>query len=439
LTVGAALRRRRAVAVALAPALLAVAACSASSSDDDGDVGREDPLVSETTAVSAVTTTTIPPPAGTLDQVQLSVQEIAAVDRPTALAARPSSPDLYVAEKGGRVRIIDVTEATPRSRARYQLFNTPVLDLSDEVRDEGNEQGLLGLAFSSDGRMLYVNFTAEPDGRTVVLEYEMSERSSNGTVDTGSRRQLLEVPQPAANHNGGNLVTGPDGYLYIGMGDGGGGGDPEGHGQDLSTLLGSILRIDPYAGTEGSAAYGIPAGNPFAGSEDAAPETWIYGVRNPWRFSFDRDSGDLWVADVGQSSWEEIDLLPSAGGFDAGRGANLGWDEMEGTHPFDGGSNPGGAVLPIYEYSTEEGCSIIGGYVYRGDAVPPLQGTYLFADYCTVGVRGIQVDGTTVIDERTWDLPAQQVQSFGQDNDGELLLLLTGGQVLKLVAPDADV
>jgi glucose/arabinose dehydrogenase len=358
---------------------------------------------------------------------------VAVLEEPTAFAARPSGPNLYVAEKGGRIRVIEVTEATSTTRARYQLLRTPLLDLSDEVTDRETEQGLLGLAFSSDGRSLYVSFTAEPDGRSVVLEYRMGDRA---TVDTSTRRELLEVEQPFDNHNGGNLVTGPDGYLYIGLGDGGGGGDPLETGQDPTTLLGSILRVDPEA-PSGDLPYGIPAGNPFADGEDGARETWLYGVRNPWRFSFDRATGDLWVADVGQSSREEIDFLPAVGGFDAGRGANLGWNEMEGSEPFEGGSNPEGAILPVYEYGRDGGCSITGGYVYRGDVLPPLQGAYLYADYCSAGIRAIQIDGQQqVIDDRTFDLPVDQVQSFGQDNDGELYVLLAGGPVLKLVSPE---
>jgi glucose/arabinose dehydrogenase len=303
-----------------------------------------------------------------------------------------------------------------------------VLDLSDEVIDQG-ERGLLGLAFSSDGRDLYVNLTAEPDGRTLVLQYTLGDRT---TVDLDSRRQLLEVEQPAANHNGGHLALGPDGYLYVGLGDGGGAGDPDGNGQDPSTLLGSILRIDPQGATD-EEPYAVPAGNPFADGADGAPEVWLYGVRNPWRFSFDSVTGDLWVADVGQGEWEEITRLPANGGFEAGRGANLGWDRMEGTHEFEG-PNPAGAVLPLHEYSHDDGsCSITGGFQYRGTAMAELRGSYLFADYCTPGVRAIQLDVNTVIAERTWDVVGQGVVSFGEDQDGELFVLLESGPVLKLV------
>jgi glucose/arabinose dehydrogenase len=419
----------RVLAVALA-ATVAVAACSGDDSDDAATTTTA-PSTTDTGEPGS-TSSSAPLAEGTLDDVELDVQEIAEVDTPTALAARPSSPDLYIAEQGGKVRIVKVTTPEGGTTPRYQLQTTPVLDLSDEVIDEG-ERGLLGLAFSSDGRKLYVDLTAEPDGRTLVLEYELGDRT---TVDRSSRRELLEVEQPAANHNGGNLVLGPDGYLYVGLGDGGGAGDPDGNGQDPDTLLGSILRIDPAGGTDDE-PYAIPAGNPFADGRDGAPEVWLYGVRNPWRFSFDSITGDLWVADVGQGDWEEIDRLPANGGFDAGRGANLGWDRMEGTHEFEG-ENPPGAVLPVYEYSHDDGCSITGGYQYRGDAIAELQGSYVFADYCAAGLRAIQLDGRTVIDERTWDLPLSEVQSFGQDEDGELFVLLGSGPVLKLVPADED-
>ncbi len=310
------------------------------------------------------------------------------------------------------------------------MQTTPLLDLSGDVINEG-ERGLLGMAFSSDGRKLYLDYTRQPDGHTMVVEYELGD---GATIDRGSRRELLMVEQPFANHNGGQLVVGPDGFLYVGLGDGGSGGDPQGNGQNPETLLGSILRIDPEGGGGEGPAYGIPPGNPFADGANGAPETWLYGVRNPWRFTFDSGTGDLWVADVGQNAFEEVDRLPGNGGFDAGRGANLGWNEMEATHPFEGGENPPGAVLPIFEYGRDAGCSITGGYVYRGDDIPALTGAYLYADFCSPGVRGLQLDGDTVIDARTWDLPVEQVQSFGQGDDGELFVLLASGPVLRLSA-----
>jgi glucose/arabinose dehydrogenase len=415
----------------VAAALVAAALVTACSSGDDSATPTTTTPTTAAPSSGGATTTTAALVEGTLGEIELATQEIAELRSPIAMAARPSSPDLYVAERDGTVRLIKVTTATGSTTPRYQLQTTPVLDLTDEVETEGSEQGLLGLAFSSDGRQLYVDYTAEPDGRTVVLEYLLGDRN---TVDQSTRRTLLEVDQPAANHNGGQLVLGPDGYLYIGLGDGGGSGDPDGHAQDTTDLLGSILRIDPEGGTEDE-PYAVPAGNPFADGRDGEPEIWLYGVRNPWRFTFDEETGDLWIGDVGQGEWEEVDRLPAVGGFDAGRGANLGWDRMEGTHQFEG-ANPAGAVLPVYEYSHDDGCAIIGGYQYRGTAMAELRGSYLFADSCAAGVRAIQLDGSTVVDERTWDLPLEQVQSFGQDGRGELFVLLGSGPVLKLVPPE---
>jgi glucose/arabinose dehydrogenase len=417
---------RRGGAVLLTGVVLA-GACSGSRGSD-ASTSTSGPGPSATTS-----TTTELLAEGTLGDIDLTATEVAKLDEPIALAARPSTPDLYIAERGGKVRLVKVTKPTSGSGPlMYQLQTTPILDISKDVLT-GAERGLLGIAFSSDGRKLYVDYTAEPDGRTQVLEYELGDRP---TIDLASRRELLEVEQPEANHNGGNLVIGPDGYLYIGLGDGGGQGDPGGRAQDRSDLLGKILRIDPEgASTKDGTAYGIPAGNPYADGKDGAPEIWLYGVRNPWRFSFDHDTGNLWIGDVGQNSWEEVDRLPAIGGFDAGRGANLGWDQMEGSHSFEG-DNPAGAVLPIVEYSHDDGgCSVAGGYVYRGADIEPLRGVYLYADYCANGLRGLQLDGDTIIDERTWDVIHGQVVSFGQDNDGEIFVLLESGPVLKLGVP----
>jgi glucose/arabinose dehydrogenase len=414
---------RRVLAVTIAVGLLV--GCT------DDEPAQEEPTTTSTTLPPGATTSSTPAAEATLDTVELATEEVARLDEPIALAARPGSPDLYIAEKGGRVRLVEVTTNETTDEVTYQLQTTPLLDLSDEVINEG-ERGLLGMAFSSDGRKLYVDFTREPDGNTVVLEYELGERT---TIDTRSRREILMVEQPYSNHNGGQLVVGPDGFLYVGLGDGGSGGDPHGHGQDRSTLLGSILRIDPERGTEDGPAYAIPPGNPFADDEDSAPEVWLYGVRNPWRFTFDAANGDLWVADVGQNAYEEINRLPAAGGFEAGKGANLGWNEMEGSHPYDGGENPSGGVLPVLDYGRDDGCSVIGGYVYRGEDIPGLQGAYLYADYCSTDLRALQLDGDTVIDTRTWDLPGDQMYSFGQGDDHEVYLLLLSGPVLKLTPP----
>ena len=428
---------RRLVAAVAALALLA--ACS-----DDEPATEE--TSTTTTAPAAATSSTEPPPKAMLDSVVLDIEVVAALDQPIALAARPGSPDLYIAEKGGRVRLVEVDEEQLERRAddppsaeegadepiddgAYRVREPALLDLSDQVINEG-ERGLLGMTFSSDGRKLYLDYTRQPDGHTVVVEYTLGESER---IDESSRRELLVVEQPFPNHNGGHLAIGPDGFLYIALGDGGDRGDPNGHAQDTSTLLGSILRIDPEAPGPDGRAYAIPPGNPFADGEDGAPEIWLYGVRNPWRFSFDGATGDLWVGDVGQEGYEEIDRLPADGGFDAGLGDNLGWDRMEGTRPYEGDENPAGAILPIFEYGRDQGCSVIGGYVYRGEQIPALQGTYLYSDLCGTGVRGLQVDGSDVIDSKRWDLPLAEAYSFGEGDDGEIYVLLAGGRVVKLV------
>jgi hypothetical protein len=347
---------------------------------------------------------------------------------PIALASRPGSGDLYIAGKNGQVWRVVVSRSTTGT-VTYQRDPQPVIDLSSEVIDSG-ERGLLGLAFASDGAHLFLDYTRQPDGATVIEEVTLDD----DPVSPDDRRQLLLVAQPFPNHNGGQLVLGPDGYLYIGLGDGGSGGDPNGNGQNTARLLGKILRIDPDGARAAGAAYAVPGGNPFIAG-GGRPEVWLYGVRNPWRFTFDRATGDLWVADVGQGAWEEVDLLLASKGRDAGRAANLGWNRLEGSHPYEGGRNPSGGVLPVFEYGHDEGCSITGGYRYRGTAIPDLVGVYLFADYCQPGIRGLQVsDAGAVTAHRRWDLPVDQLQSFGEDADGELYLLLAGGRVLALAA-----
>ncbi len=309
-----------------------------------------------------------------------------------------------------------------------------MLDVSDEISTDG-ERGLLGIAFSSDGRKLYVDYT-DTDGNTHVVEYPMD----GDRADTRNQRELLFVSQPFPNHNGGRLVFGPDGYLYIGLGDGGSSGDPDGNGQNTQALLGKILRIDPEAPTA-DRPYAIPDGNPFAdgaGSAEGtrgAPEVWLYGVRNPWRFSFDPINGDLWIGDVGQDLIEEVDQLPSFLGRDAGKGANLGWNEMEGSKSFEGGSPPDGAVSPVFDYPHSTGnCSVTGGFVYRGSVIPDLQGVYVFADYCVGDIRGLLARNAVRLDERSLGIPVDggQVTSFGEDADGELYVLSAAGPVYRI-------
>jgi glucose/arabinose dehydrogenase len=381
----------------------------------------------------------------TLDGVHLQLRRVADVREPVALANRPGTTSLYVAEKTGRVRRLAVDRQVASDgavvRASFAVAADPVLDISGAV-DSAGERGLLGLAFSPDGAELYA-YSTDRSGTLTLDAYRMD----GDRADTGSRRALLRLPHPNNNHNGGQLATGPDGFLYVGIGDGGGGGDPDGNGQNPRTLFGKILRLDPgrpapeRRGADESErhGYGIPEGNPFADGRDGAPEVWAFGLRNPWRFSFDRRTHDLWIGDVGQNAWEEIDVLPAATG--GGRGANLGWNRMEGTHPYKGGSPPPGHVAPLLDYGRDGGaCSVIGGYVYRGATHPERQGVYLWADYCGGELRtllrrpdGRVEDRGTGLRTPAGDLESDgSITSFGEDNDGELYALSAAGGVFRL-------
>src|SRR5436190_9236971 len=260
------------------------------------------------TAVLSGAATPNAPDSGPASTIHVKLTQIASLDQPIAMAIRTGGTGMYVAEKTGKVVVIRGGVVSPK----------PVLDISSLVSN-GGEQGLLGLAFSPDGQFLYVDYT-DTNGDSHVAEYHMRGQRA----DSSTARQVLFVDQPFDNHNGGNILFGPDGYLYIGSGDGGSGGDPFGNGQSLSTLLGKILRISPYA--SGTQPYTVPSTNPFVSTSGALPEIWAYGLRNPWRFSFDRSTGDLWTADVGQNNWEEVDFQPAA---DPG-GENYGWNLTEG-------------------------------------------------------------------------------------------------------------
>jgi glucose/arabinose dehydrogenase len=311
---------------------------------------------------------------------------------------------LFLVDQAGRILVFDGTI----------VQTTPFLDISDLVLFSG-EQGLLGLAFhpsyQSNG-YFYLNYVNNA-GETVIARYRVS--ANPNVADPGSASILLTQAQPFSNHKGGQLRFGPDGFLYIALGDGGSGGDPQNNGQRLDTLLGKLLRIDVDAATP----YAIPAGNPFDGTAGARPEIWAYGLRNPWRFSFDRLTGDIFIADVGQGSWEEIDFEPAAG---AGR--NYGWRRMEGTHCFTPSSNctDGSLVLPILEYPHSLGCSVTGGFRYRGTAVAGHHGTYFFADYCTG-----RIWGATANPDGSWSATelldtAHSIATFGEDASGNLYL-----------------
>lgn len=340
---------------------------------------------------------------------------------PLYLTAPPADANrLFIVEKTGAIRI--VKDGT--------LLPTAFLDISGKVSG-GGEQGLLGLAFdpnyASNGRFL-VHYT-DPVGDTRVSTFRVS--SDPDIADATSEQVIFTATQPYSNHNGGQLTFGPDGYLYLGLGDGGSANDPQGRAQDLSEPLGSILRLDVQAGS----SYTVPPDNPFVGQPAALPEIWSYGLRNPWRFSFDRANGDLYIADVGQSQFEEVDVAPSALG--SGKGINYGWNLMEGAHCLQGQCDPTGLTLPTFEYNHSQGCSITGGYVYRGSAIPALQGLYFYADFCDGWVRSFRYAGEAATEVTDWPAlrPGGSITSFGEDPVGELYVLDSRGSVFKIV-PD---
>ena len=394
--------------IALAATTLVCAACG---SDGEEPSAPATPSLSRPAGTTRGGTGSAPSPTGDLADARVVLRPVATLEQPLAIAVRPGDPALYVAEKVGRVVAL-ADGAEPRM----------VLDLRGQV-SLGSEQGLLGLAFSPDGRFLYVDFT-DTNGDTRVVEYPFD---ADG-ADVGSRRDVLFVDQPFSNHNGGALAFGPDGYLYIGLGDGGGGGDQFGNAQSLSTMLGKILRISPRPSH--GRAYGIPKDNPFVDAAGARPEIWDYGLRNPWRFSFDRETGDLWIGDVGQSAWEEVDVEPAA----SPGGLNFGWNLLEGTHPYGAAVDPAGFTMPVYEYVHDGGvCAVTGGYVYRGAAIPDLGGAYVFGDYCEGRLEAFVPRGRRATDYRLLGPRVDGLASFGEGADGELYVCALSGEVFELV------
>ena len=337
--------------------------------------------------------------------------------------AGDGSNRLFVVEQTGKIRIVKGGD----------LQSAAFIDLSRSV-SRGGEQGLLGLAFhpsyKSNGK-LYLSYT-DLSGTSIIREYRVL-ASNPDRVDGTSGRTLLRVKQPYENHNGGHIAFGPDGYLYIGMGDGGSGGDPGNRAQSKNTLLGKLLRIDVNKRT-GSLPYGIPSTNPYVG-RSGLDQIWAFGLRNPWRFSFDRATGDLWIGDVGQGSWEEVNRALASSGRNAGRAVNYGWRVMEGDHCYNPSSGcvRTGRTLPVTEYSHGGGrCSITGGYVYRGKTYPDLVGAYLFADYCSGEIwfidRGASrgVRPTLALDTNS------RITSFGEDEAGELYVTNAEGAVFRV-------
>lgn len=406
-------------------ALLVLAGLLAACGDTDDGPGEEQNTSSDSAPVVDESTSTTGEDEAPLEDVTdlsdaaITLTTVAELESPLAMATRADGDELYVAEREGRVRIL-----RPDGDG-FTVEDQPVIDISGDVVTE-SELGLLGLAFSEDGSGLYLSYSnSDADHR--LVEYTMD----GDVAEPDSRRELIAYDDQYGNHNGGQVTLGPDGLLYWSLGDGGGAGDPLSSGQDPTDLFGSLLRIDPEGGG-GDAAYGIPSDNPFADGADGRPEVYLYGVRNPWRFSFDSATGDLWIGDVGQDQYEEVDWLPADEG--AGLGANLGWSEVEGDEPFDGGEVSEAFVEPIYVYSHDEGgCSVTGGYVSRGEALRGLYGAYVFGDYCAGEVRAlVQRDGELLDEATLAPVPGGSLVSFGEGPDGTLYALSNSGQISRI-------
>ncbi|MFZ4718132.1 MAG: PQQ-dependent sugar dehydrogenase [Ilumatobacteraceae bacterium] len=411
--------------VLLTAGALLLAACS---SDGDSSTPATSAAV-DTTAVTSVTDTTAgettapitepttPPTTVPLEPGAVTFEPyVAGFTKPVDVTFRPGEPTLYVVQQDGR--IVTVKDG--------KVADT-VLDISAKV-STGGEQGLLGMAFHPTESLAYVNYT-DASGNTVVAEFAVKD---DGSFDAASERKVLGVEQPFPNHNGGKVTFGPDGFLYIALGDGGAGGDPNRHALDLGSMLGKILRIDPVAA--GGKPYTVPDDNPFVGTSGAQPEIWAYGLRNPWRFDFDTETGDLWIADVGQNAWEEVDVALAADG--GGKGVNFGWSAMEGNHRFNDDQDPAGAQAPIWEYPHgDEGCSVSGGAVYRGVNVPSLVGAYVVADYCSGKVWALQPSAdamsANVVPLGTVASPVAVVRS----PEGELFVLAHGDGTIYRITP----
>jgi len=359
-------------------------------------------------------------PEQTVVQLQPLIEDL---DRPLFVThAGDNSGRLFIVEKGGTLRIYNAGE----------LLATPFLDITDRVNSNGNEQGLLGLAFAPDyatSGNLFVNYTDE-NGDTVIARFQVTSEDPN-LADPATEFVVLQIDQPAANHNGGMLAFGPDGYLYIGMGDGGGGGDRYGNGQNPGTLLGKMLRIDVTSDL--AQPYTIPADNPWVENDwngaDVRDEIWALGMRNPWRFSFDRSSGGLWIGDVGQNQVEEINFTPAGDS-----GLNYGWPILEGTHCYNASTcDAAGLTLPVAEYEHTEGCSVTGGYVYRGAQIAALDGLYFYADYCTGSLWATWPSASDAWSTAKLLDTGQTVSSFGEDQAGELYVTdLSAGTVAQV-------
>jgi len=428
------------VLLAISGLVVTTVACGSEGSDDSFGLGQpttaDAPAASvpastnsssePSTPVDPVESTATPPPAttppptsstapGPLPEPVVSLVDVGAFDQPVDVIARTGDATAYVVEQPGRI-----VATTGES-------NEPVLDITD-LTDAQGERGLLGLAFHPTDALAYIHFT-DLSGDTVVAELLID--PTTGQFDRGSLREVLTVDQPYTNHNGGRLAFGPDQLLYIGLGDGGSGGDPERYSLDLSSRLGKILRIDP-AEADGQ-PFTVPADNPFVDVAGADPTIWSFGLRNPWKFSFDGENGDLWIADVGQSEFEEINQSVATDRRDAGRGANFGWSAFEGFERFNDDQQTDGAVAPLFVYDHSGGrCSVTGGSVARGANAGDLTGWYVFGDYCSGQIWAL--DPTAPASEPRVIEIAQlsSLVAISEGPDGELYAVSNGGTVARL-------
>jgi glucose/arabinose dehydrogenase len=376
-------------------------------------LGVEAALIAGCGGASSDTEGTAPQPDSSSSGGAVRLEKVGEFDQPDYITQPPGSDDLYVVERAGVVRIV-------RGGA---VLSKPALEISDEVSSEGEEQGLLSIAFPPDfqsSRLVYAYYTGTDQDQHVV-GYTVAD---DGSFDRGSAREILHMDDFASNHNGGLLLFGPDGQLYIGTGDGGIAGDPERNGQDLDSLLGKILRIDPRP--SGGRPYTAPAPGPLG--QGARPEICNYGLRNPWRFSFDRGTAALVIADVGQDTQEEIDYVPA----ERACGNNFGWSAFEGTDRFNDDQTAANEVPPILTYGRDEGCSVTGGYVVRDRSLPGLLGRYVYGDYCAGELRSFEPAPEQARGDTSLGLVVPGLSSFGEDNAGRVYAVSLDGPVYRL-------
>lgn len=422
--------RRLSIRITIAMALVACSPNTASPSSPTGASSSPSqagvsPAPASPTATPSATPSEAPTGSGfDPNAVTLDVEVIVGrLSNPLDVAVPLDNGIRYVAEQDGRIRVIRDDE----------LLAQPLLDIRDRIAS-GGERGLLGLAFHPDfpdDPRLFVDYTDE-SGDTVVSEFQVADDLL--TADQDSERFLVQVNQPFPNHNGGAVVFGPDGMLYIALGDGGSGGDPQGNGQDLETLLAKILRIDVDASPTGDLPYAIPADNPFVDTAEARPEIWLTGLRNPWRMRFDGATSDLWIGDVGQGQREEIDLAPAGQG-----GLNFGWNRMEGSLCYEPreGCDQEGLTLPVAEYPTREGCAVIGGVVVRDPDQSLLNGAYVFSDACAgkFWLLDAAAAAEAPIEPTLAGETGRAISAVGLDEDGSVLATdLRAGELLRIVA-----